>query len=113
MLLYGTKNEQIIEQLEDGDILPGWGNAFYKKSIDPAFVPMEHLLKTGYRVHADRLDEVAELIFKVNGRVLYPNPASFTAVTAEILDFPAGVEMMLAVMSRLPTWTRQYVGARK
>jgi citrate synthase len=111
-LLYDTENEEIITRLEDGEILPGWGNAFYKKSIDPAFVPLDHLLRETYSSHHDRLDEIATLVFKVRGRVLYPNAASYNAICAEIVCFAWGLEIMLPIMCRLPAWGKQFLGAQ-
>jgi citrate synthase len=111
-LLCYTKNEEVISKLEDGEILPGWGNAFHKKSIDPSFVPLDHLLREEYRAHSERLDEIATLIFKVKGRCLYPNPASYNAICAEILGMARGTEIMLVIACRLPAWGQQFLGAR-
>jgi citrate synthase len=110
-MLYSTENEAIVTRLEEGETLPGWGNAFYKKSIDPAFVPMDHLLREQYNEHIERLNEVATLIFKVRGRALYPNAASYNAVAAEIIGMARGTEIMLLVATRLPAWGKQFIGA--
>ena len=110
-LLYSTGNDAIIKKLEDEEILPGWGNAFYKKSIDPAFVPFDHLIREQYHEHHERLDKIMELIFKVTGKTLYPNAASFNAICAELLSMAWGTEIALVIVCRLPAWAKQYVGA--
>ncbi len=43
--LYVADDEELIERLEGNEIIPGFGNSFYKKSIDPSFVPLDHLLR--------------------------------------------------------------------
>jgi citrate synthase len=111
-LLYHTQSGEVVDWLEEGLNLPGWGNAFYKKSIDPAFVPMEHLIKEQYADHHDKITRIAELIFKVRGRVLYPNAATYGAVTAEILALARGTEMILPIAFRLPSWAKQHIGAK-
>ena len=109
-MLYHETNDHIIERLEDGAILPGWGNVFYKKSIDPAFVPMDHLLREEYREDHHRLDEIAELIFKVKGKTIYPNAVSYSGITAERIGLAVGVECLLFIACRLPAWAKQYGG---
>ena len=110
-LLYSTINTVIVKKLEDEELLPGWGNSFYKKSIDPSFVPLDHLIRDQYHEHRDRLDKVAELIFKVTGKTLYPNAAAFTAICAELLSMARGTEVLLFIACRLPAWAKQYVRA--
>jgi len=111
-LVYRTERDEIVSRLENEEILPGWGNAFYKKSIDPAFVPMNHLLCEKYRSHSEKLDEISELIFKVTGHVLYPNAAAFNGIAAELLGLVRGTELLLVIVCRLPAWSKQYVGAQ-
>ena len=108
-LLYVDTKEEIIERLEGGEILPGFGNAFYKKSIDPAFVPLDHLLRETYPQDNEKIDRVAKLIFKVKGRALYPNPAAYTAICSDLVGLMRGTEIMLVIACRLPAWSRQYV----
>jgi citrate synthase len=112
-VIYRVSEREIIVKLEDGEILPGWGNSFHKKSIDPAFVPMDHLLREQYHEHHKKLDEITQLIFKVRGRCLYPNAAAYGGITAEILGLTHGTEVILFIASRLPSWAMQYVGSRQ
>jgi citrate synthase len=111
-IIYHTSDEDLDKLIEDGEIIPGWGNDFHKTSVDPAFAEMNHLLKMSYTEHADKLDHVTERIFKVKGRVLYPNPAAFNSVVCEIAGLANGIEMLLPIAFRLPAWAQQYLGTK-
>ncbi len=110
-LIYMDTDEEIIDKLENGEVLPGFGNSFHKKSIDPAFVPLDHLIREEYSLDSELLDRVAKLIFKVKGKSLYPNPAAYTAVCSQLVGMARGTEIMLVIACRLPAWGRQYLGA--
>ena len=107
--LYVTSDDELIDGLENGETVSGFGNSFYKKSIDPAFVQLDHLLREGYPKHHGHLDRVAKLIFKVKGKSLYPNPAAYTAICAEIVGLMRGTETLLFIACRLPAWSRLFV----
>ena len=86
---------------------------FYKTSIDPAWERMEELVADFYPVEAQRLEAISAEIKQATNRTLYPNAAAFTAVAAEILGIPAGVEAVLFLIPRLPVWAEIYDQARK
>jgi citrate synthase len=108
-LIYGWESEEIREALNDGHRLPGWGNAFFKDSTDPAWAEVEALLREKYEEHAAKLDTITELIEGVKGKKFYPNAAAYTAVTAHIIGLPLGLEIMLVILGRLPAWAGQFM----
>lgn len=112
VMIFGLPVETIRQNLEDGRILPGWGNAFFKKSIDPAFKPVSELIRIEYPEIHDRIVVISDLIWDVKGTWLYPNGAAFTAVVADILELPLDIEMVLAIGARLPVWAGQFLAAQ-
>ena len=108
-MIYGWKAEDMFEALNDGQRLPGWGNAFWKAETDPAWKEVEELLRESYPEHAARLDNITELISEVRGKKLFPNAAAYTAVTAHIIGLPLGLEIMLLILGRLPAWAMQFM----
>ena len=111
-VIFDYPQEKIADIIDDGNKIPGWGNSFFKTSIDPSFAEMAHLIKQDYPDHDDKLDRVSEIIFKMTGKSLYPNAAAYTAVCAEILDLPIGCEIMLPIMCRIPAWAVQWKQVR-
>ena len=111
--IYKTCGESLRERIEAGEIIPGWGNAFFKQSLDPSWVRMDHLIRSKYTGHYDEIERVGKAIFKGRGLVLYPNASAYTAVVSEIIGLDHGTEPMLAIACRLPAWGSQYLGAQK
>ena len=112
-VIYRTCPESLRERIEAGEIIPGWGNAFFKQSLDPSWVRMDHLIRSKYTGHHEEIERVGKAIFKSKGIVLYPNASAYTAVVAEIIGLDHGTEPMLAIASRLPAWGAQFLGAQK
>lgn len=111
-MIYGYSLKEIREELEDGSRIPGWGNAFFKDELDPAWTEVDAILRTDYETHAERLDEITELVSEVRGRTILPNAAGFTAVTSHIVNMPLGLEIMFLIIGRLPAWAAQYMSAQ-
>jgi citrate synthase len=109
--LYRLTEAQQDQWIQSVAKVPGWGNSFYKSSIDPSFAPIDHHLRKHWPIHAKRLMSVGDRIFASKGYMLCPNAASFTAVVAEIIGVPTGTEGMLAIGFRLPVWADQFATA--
>lgn len=112
MMIFTAEDKQLWESLEEGRILPGWGNAFFKGEMDPAIIPIADLISSEYPKVDNRLMRITEFIAEVKDKRIFANAAAYTAVTAEILELPVGIEMILAIGARLPTWTSQFLEAR-
>jgi citrate synthase len=107
-LLFNGDDDLIRTDLERGLKVPGFGNAFFKEGIDPAWHDMDKMVyeldpKTGAR-----LDVVSDMICAAKGKRIYPNAASYTAIAAHWMEFPWHTELALLVMGRLPAWTNQF-----
>lgn len=109
--IYGF-NGDWIAALDRGERMPGWGNSFHKDGIDPSWGPFADYLKAEYPQGSQRLDEITETLAARLKRTLYPNAAAFTAVSAQLLGVPYGVEAALFVASRLPAWALMFAAAR-
>jgi len=112
VMIFTAEDGQLWDSLAEGRILPGWGNAFFKDQMDPAIKPLANLIMEEHPKINGRLTRITEIISEVKGKRIYANLAAYTAVTAEILELPLGIEMVLALGARLPTWTSQYLEAR-
>ncbi len=110
-VLFYTDNEDIIAHIEAGFLLPGFGNAFYKDQIDPAWVDVEAKLKADFTSYAERIEEVTQILSEAKGKTIYPNAAAFTAAVAEILQMPIGTELSLLIQGRLFVWVDQWATA--
>lgn len=108
-VLYRMDDDELRSIAESGAIVPGWGNSFHKHSIDPAFAEMAHLVRSEYPEHERRIQRVGDAILKGTGKVIYPNPATYTAVCSELLGLPEGTELMLAFAARMPAWAAAWV----
>lgn len=107
-LIFATDNEGIKQALEEGMRLPGYGNAFHKDEIDPAWEGVDEFLRSHWSQVHDRIHEIAGLIEEVKEKKLFPNAAAYTAATAQIMNTPWGAEVGLVVAGRLPVWSEQW-----
>lgn len=105
----------IAKMLLAGAKIPGWGNAFYKDGIDPAWTRVEESLFD----NADPLlpggsGKMPWLLRRIEGVLhdhgfqIHMNPAGFTAAVALIAGLPAAGAEYLLVAGRLATWTEQF-----
>lgn len=111
-VLYYMEEDQLQQALDAGMIIPGFGNAFYKDGIDPAWDDFVEMLKVDFTPYHERIEEISKRLSDKKGTTLYPNPASFTATVAELLNMPVGTEISLAVSARIPAWVEQWSGNR-
>jgi citrate synthase len=90
------------------DIVPGFGNSFYKDSIDPSFFEMDEYL---YRKYPDEHGAIIATQIDLNKRLgveVYPNAAAYTAAVAELINLPEGLEQILFILPRITVWAKQY-----
>lgn len=109
-MIYVAGQEEMRELVESGEKVPGWGNSFYKDSIDPAFSEVDAWIRKEQPDHAKILDEKTEMVRELTEKDLYPNAASYTAICAEILGLPAGLAVLLFVQGRLGSWAQMFEG---
>lgn len=110
--IYGLGLEEIATAVRNGEIIPGWGNAFFKNDIDPAWVKVSEHIRLHNIDHWNKLNQITEVIENCKGKRLYPNASAFTAVTSHIVGLPLGLEMILTILGRLPAWGMQWQSQR-
>lgn len=93
---------QIEVRANRGEIVPGFGNSFYKDMIDPSFQPvMDELMKfPGGR----KVTELRDAMWRAK-RQVWPNAALLTAAVCDTIKCPDGIEEFFFLTARLPVWT--------
>lgn len=101
-----------ILMIEAGDKVPGWGNGFVKDGIDPLWQPVHDLIEKHWPVELARLDAVTGVL-RDAGKMIWPNPSAYTALTGIILKLPLAALPWLFVASRLNGWTKLFIQQQK
>lgn len=104
-VIFQATDEEIQERLDNGK-LSGFGNAFFKDQIDPAFIPFYEKLKEEEPDIWNRLERLADLIEERKGKRLYPNAAAATGIMAQLMNFAPGTEIGLLIQCRLGAWAQ-------
>lgn len=102
----------IIETIEQGAKVPGFGNSFYKDDIDPAWFKVREYIKTFMPDIHLRLESLTTMVNAARQRrsvedevkPIFPNPAMYSAVVTELFGWATGSELSLFILARLPTW---------
>ena len=87
-----------------GKKIPGFGNSFFKDSIDPAWFNVESLLQDRFPKVSARIEELGGFVTASIGTKLYPNAAMFTAAACSELGVVRGFESALFIIARIPAW---------
>lgn len=111
-VIYRTPLDEIATRIHRGDKIPGWGNAFYRDQLDPAWIPALELVSNEWPDHMMRLAEVTEVVRRETKANLFPNASAFSAVAAEVVGVPLGTALMLAIVGRLPAWAMLHAQSR-
>jgi len=97
----------VIQILNEGCRVPGWGCAFVKGHPDPIWAKLRgHLLTSCTGQDALKTMEVVTSTLAVNGRPIQPNAAAYTALVAQFLGYSAETAALLLLECRLPEWGR-------
>jgi citrate synthase len=94
--------KRLLQYIEMGEKVPGFGNSFYKDSIDPAFKQVFHHI--AYSPEWGKVIQMQQTINKELGKNLYPNAAMITAVVAEIVKAKPMFELWLFITARTYAW---------
>jgi citrate synthase len=86
---------------------PGWGNSFIKGKIDDAFIPVDQCLEQHFPRAFAKIREITEILHS-RGKLIFPNPAAYTATVALVLGMPRHLAPMLFVQARLEAWTHVF-----
>ena len=106
--LVAFKPEETTElkrHIEVGGKLPGWGNSFHKGEPDEMWRDVDaHISEHWPELH-NMVKAVTEMLHSC-GKMVYPNPSAYTALTAIILEMPPEIIGWILVQGRLSEWTR-------
>lgn len=86
------------------DKIPGWGNSFEKGHPDPLWNNVHEFIFENYPEMGARIAQVTKRLHD-SGKVIFPNPACYTAATAILLKINPKVCEYLFLAARLPAWT--------
>jgi citrate synthase len=92
-----------VKLLDEGKRVPGWGNSFIK-GPDSTFARVDQRLREMVPLTMERVDKITAFLHEC-GRVLYPNPSTYTAACALALGIPERIVPYLLIMGRLEAWT--------
>jgi citrate synthase len=98
--------------IDAGKKVPGWGVSFVKGKIDPSWQEAYDFLQKNFTEITITIDSITKLLHN-NQKMIYPNPACFTAATAIVNDIPADAASYYFIKSRLNSWLQIYLNARK
>jgi citrate synthase len=82
-----------------------------KGQPDPAWNEAHEYIKENFSDMFSLVDEITKLLHD-NGKMIYPNPACYTAITAIVNDIPADAASYIFISSRLPAWFDIYMKER-
>ncbi len=97
--------------IENGAKVPGWGNGFVKGKPDQIWDEANEHIKKNFPDLFSLIDEITKLLHD-NGKMIFPNPACYTAITAIVNDIPADAASYVFISSRLPAWFQIYMRER-
>lgn len=116
--------QEVTEMLSSGDPVafakmyidnrakvPGWGNGFVKGKPDPAWDKADEHIKKNFPDLSSLIDKITKLLHD-NGKMIFPNPACYTAITAIVNDIPADAASYVFISARLPAWFQIYMKER-
>lgn len=89
--------------LDRGEKVPGFGNSFHKGEPDPKWAEVDYILRSKFPAQAERMESV----FRVLGGKVFPNPSTYTALTAIIVGLPEKLAPYIFVAARLEGWAAQ------
>lgn len=103
--VYEEFNQQHIDGCLNAKIkVPGFGNSFFKDSIDPAWNNVWNLMNTKFTKISNRINELQKML-ELRGKIIFPNAALLTAAACSELGFVRGTESSIFIIARIPAWT--------
>jgi citrate synthase len=84
--------------------IPGFGNSFFKDSIDPAWSRVREIIEVDFKKANDRIKQLHGWMKEV-GKDVQPNAALYSAVICNELGMIHGSESAIFVLARTAAWT--------
>lgn len=98
------------KRLVAGKRVPGWGNAFHKDCIDPAWDGVVSMLEK--QPVWERVTAIQEVLDSYNKK-LFPNPGCLSACIAITVGLPKHLAPWVGVMGRMTGWAQLFARAYK
>jgi citrate synthase len=99
---YAAK-EIVQEYIQTGQKLEGWGTSFTKGQLDTEWIKVNNLLELNFGQTYQRMDAYTKE-FHNAGKMIFPNPSAFTAVTAMAIEMPKRLAPYLLLIGRVSAW---------
>ena len=90
--------------IESGMKIPGFGNSFFKDSIDPAWSRVREIIEADFPRASGRINQLHGWM-KEAGKNLHPNAALYSAVICSELGMIPGSESAIFILARTAAWT--------
>lgn len=94
-------------RLAQGLMIPGYGNSFIKGAKDDLWLKVDGFMEEAFPERHEVLEKIT-ILLHAHGKVIYPNPSAYTAMTAIILGMSPQIGAYLFVAGRLQAWTAQF-----
>ena len=90
--------------IESGMKIPGFGNSFFKDSIDPAWSRVREIIEADFPRASGRINQLHGWM-KEAGKYLHPTAALYSAVICSELGMIPGSESAIFILARTAAWT--------
>lgn len=108
-VIYETATQKsIIESVMQGNIIPGFGNSFFKVGIDPAWEQVSKYIELNLSDMHGRIYDLTQWMHR-SGKILYPNAALFSAAAASECGVKRGAEVAIFAIARIPAWAEMAI----
>ena len=103
--VYERFDERALKSaIESGMKIPGFGNSFFKDSIDPAWSRVREIIEADFPRASGRINQLHGWM-KEAGKNLHPNAALYSAVICSELGMIPGSESAIFILARTAAWT--------
>lgn len=104
MLMTPNPIASAAQRLDEGLLVPGWGNSFEKEKKDGQWLAVDEIIQEHFPSHYAILEGITELLHD-RGKNIFPNPSAYSAIAAMILKLPVALSPYLFVSGRIGAWS--------
>lgn len=97
--------EEASRLLWTGHRVPGWGHAFCKNGVDPAWRETYEHIQEHFPVMGEKIGSITKVLHD-NDRTVFINPGGLTAASAILLRIPPHLASWLIIQGRLTAWAQ-------
>ena len=96
--------EEVYELLSTGAMVPGWGSSYQNGAQEPGWEDVHEKLLDVDQPKGILLKDITKVLHE-SGKIIYPNPAAYTAVLSILMELDSSLATSLFIEARLPAWT--------